>query len=430
MATLMMRMGYFDDEGTVHTQGLPFGELLVSMVFSDSDDNEIEGDTSIGKWFNKRERFKNECFGGNYLMWDMMSNFGFETLPDGRCMVYHHGEYFNGNLPPLSLIMRFVFTLHSWIVIRTTKHHLTHYAFKNDTPIDEKMEHDSRDCMLLFWAMNYNPLRVVKYLFLDGDLDMPNHLKKKRSEAMVLWKAENPDEDEEEEEVEEEEEDEEVVAIKLARKKTISDAVLSKKHTLPVQRPEVVRQITMDIAMDKAFAKATLGSEEDSGDGIIGNDEDQDEEDEAVDALIHAKNKDKKTADGEVDEATTPIAIAQKRMTLRRVATSTALKRFQTSLNRGPSTTDESVVAGLKRHATKIVKDFTEGNFSDAPTSGTTKKDNYKAVGLVARAKLVQRRATRMQRRSTALVRADKVDKLISFEIKKNKLDNAYGGYK
>mmetsp|Transcript_62793 Transcript_62793/g.71090 ORF Transcript_62793/g.71090 Transcript_62793/m.71090 type:complete len:123 (+) Transcript_62793:719-1087(+) len=122
--------------------------------------------------------------------------------------------------------------------------------------------------------------------------------------------------------------------------------------------------------------------------------------------------------------------MAQKRATLRRVATSTALKRFQTSLNRGPTHTDETVVAGLKRHATKIVKDFTEGNFSDETTTGTNDKDNYKAVGLVARAKLVQRRATRMQRRSTALVRADKVDKLISFEIKKNKLDNAYGGYK
>merc|ERR1719469_394227 len=114
--------------------------------------------------------------------------------------------------------------------------------------------------MLLFWLMNYNPLKVLGYMLFDRDLDMPNHLKKKRSEAMVLYKEANPDEfgdeaEEEEVEEEEEEEDEEVVAIKLARKKTIGDAALSKTHTLPVQRPEVVRQISMDIAMDKAFAK-------------------------------------------------------------------------------------------------------------------------------------------------------------------------------
>merc|ERR1712238_275200 len=306
-----------------------------------------------------------------------------------------------------------------WIVVRTTKHHLTHYAFKNDTKIDEKMEHDSRDCMLLFWLMNYNPLRVLKYLFLDGELDMPNHLKKKRALEMVQYKIDNPgeDEDEETEEKEEEEEDEEVVAIKLARKKTIADTALSKTHTLPVQRDDVKRQITMDIAMDKAFAKATLEEGGESGDVDV----EVDEEDEAVDAMIHKKTADAVEAG---DETKTPIAMAQKRATLRRVATSTALKRFQTSLNRGPTHTDETVVAGLKRHATKIVKDF-----SEEPSTGTTDKDNYKAVGLVARAKLVQRRATRMQRRSTAKVRADKVDKLISFEIKKNKLDNAYGGY-
>merc|ERR1740130_1325455 len=115
MGQLMMRGSYFDDEGTVHSQGLPFGELLVSMVFSDSSDDGEEGDA---QWFNKRERFKNECFGGNFTMWDMITNFGFESLPDGRCMVYHHGEYFHGNLPPLSLIMSLVFRFHSKIVIK------------------------------------------------------------------------------------------------------------------------------------------------------------------------------------------------------------------------------------------------------------------------------------------------------------------------
>jgi len=387
MGSLMMRGSYFDDEGTVHSQGLPFGELLVSMVFSDSSDDE-DGNEN-GQWFNKRERFKNEFFGGRFTMWDMITNFGFETLPDGRVMVYHHGEYFYGNLPPLSLIMSLVFRMHAKFVIKTTEHHLRYYAFKNDTEIDEKMEHESRDAMPIFWLKNYNWFKVIGCLLFDQELDMPNHLQKKRADAMAIYKAENPDEDEEEEE---EEEDEEVVAIKLARKKTISDAVLSKKYTLPVQRDEVMSRITMDIAMDKAHSKITLGAENDC--------EDKDEEDEAVDAIIASKSSDE-----------TPVSKAQKRATLRRIATSTVLKRFQTSLNRSPVNTDETVKVALKRASTKTMEEFSKVD------TGTT-ADSYKAVGMAARAKLVQRRATKMQqlqRRRTSLVSADTLDKAILF---------------
>merc|ERR1712176_1419189 len=139
----------------------------------------------------------------------------------------------------------------------------------------------------------------------------PEHLKKKRAEAMAIWKAENPDEEEEEEteEEEEEEEDEEAVAATLARKKTIADAALSKKHTLPVQRPEIMRRITLDIAMDKAHAKATLGAVEDEDENEIESPvvEEKDEEDEAVDAIIASKSTE-----------VSPIAAARKRMTLRR----------------------------------------------------------------------------------------------------------------
>jgi len=386
MGSLMMRGSYFDDEGTVHSQGLPFGELLVSMVFSDSSDDE-DGNEN-GQWFNKRERFKNEFFGGRFTMWDMITNFGFETLPDGRVMVYHHGEYFYGNLPPLSLIMSLVFRMHAKFVIKTTEHHLRYYAFKNDTEIDEKMEHESRDAMPIFWLKNYNWFKVIGCLLFDQELDMPNHLQKKRADAMAIYKAENPDEDEEEEE----EEDEEVVAIKLARKKTISDAVLSKKYTLPVQRDEVMSRITMDIAMDKAHSKITLGAENDC--------EDKDEEDEAVDAIIASKSSDE-----------TPVSKAQKRATLRRIATSTVLKRFQTSLNRSPVNTDETVKVALKRASTKTMEEFSKVD------TGTT-ADSYKAVGMAARAKLVQRRATKMQqlqRRRTSLVSADTLDKAILF---------------
>ena len=397
MGTLMMRGSYFDDEGTVHSQGLPFGELLVSMVFSDSDE---DGDgTEVGKWFNKRERFKNECFGGNYTMWDMVTNFGFESLPDGRVMVYHHGEYFYGSLPPLSLIMSFVFRFHSKIVIKTTEHHLRYYAFRNDTEIDEKMEHESRDAMPIFWLKNYNPLKVISYLLFDTELDMPNHLKKKRAEAMAIYKAENPDEDEDEDE-EEEEEDEEVIAATLARKKTIADAALSKKHTLPVQRPEIMRRITLDIAMDRAQTKAAL--------------EEKDEDDEAMDALAATKS----TANA--------TAVAKKRATLRRIATNTAIKRFQTSLNRG------SVPAPFADGEDAVEPDAMSK--SDAKALEALKNadpnDTKKAVALTARAKLATRRATKMKRRRTSVIRAESLDAAMRFEIKKDPRANAYGGYR
>jgi len=408
MGTLMMRGSYFDDEGTVHSQGLPFGELLVSMVFSDSDE---DGDgTEAGKWFNKRERFKNECFGGSFTMWDMVTNFGFETLPDGRVMVYHHGEYFYGNLPPLSLIMSAVFRFHSRIVIKTTEHHLRYYAFRNDTEVDEKMEHESRDAMPIFWLKNYNPLKVVSYLLFETPLDMPEHLKNKRAEAMAIYKAENPDEDEDEEE-EEEEEDEEVIAATLARKKTIADAALSKKHTLPVQRPEIMRRITLDIAMDRAQSKAALNEE-------------KDEEDEAMDAIAASK------------APANPTAVAKKRATLRRIATNTAIKRFQTSLNRStePTGTVTTPFADETEGAEEVSVPAPALNKSDAKALEALKNadpnDTKKAVALAARAKLATRRATKMKRRRTSLIRAESLDSAMRFEIKKDRMANAYHGYR
>lgn len=162
MGTLMMRGGTFDDEGTVHTTGLP-GEMQVSMVFSDSEEMDEDDEHSTlpvpvhgevaGRWFNKRERFKDVWLGRT--QWDMVTNFGFETLPDGRTMVYHHGEYFKGHCPPVSLFVRLVFTVHARWVAWATEHHINHYAFKNETEFDEKLEHDSRVDMPLFLLKNY-----------------------------------------------------------------------------------------------------------------------------------------------------------------------------------------------------------------------------------------------------------------------------------
>jgi len=205
---LMMRGGEFDDEGVVHTQGFP-GELLVSMVFSD-ETNEETGQTS---WFNKRERFKDVFLG--YKMWDMIVNFGFHRLPDGRLQVYHKGEYFHGYLPVVSLVLRMVFSFHARYVAWATEFHLTHYAFTENED-EEEMEERARQNM---------PWHIVRdHIFRD-------------IKAMIFGAEEKPirikNEDTEEDEDEEEEEDEVVVA---------PHSTLKRRAT-----------IMSDIAEDKAF---------------------------------------------------------------------------------------------------------------------------------------------------------------------------------
>ena len=106
ISNMMMRGGTFDDKGVVHTLGFP-GELLVSMAFTD----EMNEETGHVDWFNKRERFKDVFLG--YKMWDFVSNFGFHTLDDGRLEVYHHGEYFVGRLPVISLLVKVIFQVHA-----------------------------------------------------------------------------------------------------------------------------------------------------------------------------------------------------------------------------------------------------------------------------------------------------------------------------
>lgn len=243
MGTLMMRGGYFDDEGTVHTTGLP-GEMLVSMVFSDGDDadDDEEGDSKGTKWFNKRERFRDICFG--YTCWDMVTNFGFEQQPDGRIMVYHHGEYFSSALPPVSLLVKFVFQTHARWVAWATEHHLSHYAFQNETEFDEHNEKESREDMPLFLLKNYAWTDLMAALW-GRKVEKPSFLIKRSQEELAKLATE---EDEEEEETE-------VVPPVAVLTKDESDAVTSaveeEKILLPVQRPAIMRRITLDIRFDR-----------------------------------------------------------------------------------------------------------------------------------------------------------------------------------
>lgn len=147
---LMMRGGYFDDNGVVHTYGIPIGEMLVSMAFTD-ETNEESGSID---WFNKRERFKTVFYGAK--MWDQVSNFGFHTLDDGKIEVYHHGEYFVGRLPLISLAIKMGFQAHARWVAWATEHHLNHRAFNSITDEDEEIEELSRTNHMLY---------MIKYHF-------------------------------------------------------------------------------------------------------------------------------------------------------------------------------------------------------------------------------------------------------------------------
>jgi len=152
MGQIMMRGGTFDDEGNVHSAGLP-GELVVSMVFSDEASEEGDEDPDGFQWFNKRERFEDKLFG--ITMWDMIQNFGFHQMPDGRCVVYHYGEYFHGYCPPLSLLVRLIFQVHARWVAWATHHHIAHEAFISKTEEEEAVEHESRTNMVFHLLKNY-----------------------------------------------------------------------------------------------------------------------------------------------------------------------------------------------------------------------------------------------------------------------------------
>jgi hypothetical protein len=365
MGTLMMRGGYFDEDGTVHTTGLP-GEMLVSMVFSDSneatddDDDDVDDNdravktdgpadlTRTGQWFNKRERFKDVFLGRT--MWDMVTNFGFETLPDGRVLVYHHGEYFKGNIPPISLLVRLVFGIHARWVAWATEHHLNHYAFKNNTEYDEKMEHDSRVDMPLFLLKNYAWSDLMAALF-GRKVEKPSFLVKKSAEEAAKLN------------VGEEIEDEKGPLLDAVTEA----AVLSQEHKLPFQNPAIMRRITMDIHIDRRNSKITLG---------------RDAYDETEQSLPRHTST-KKAVGG----------------SLKRISTEVALKRYETSLSRAltkmKTELDKELPAdgSIQRRET-LGRENRGGNAAWEALRSTNNPEAYKAASIAARSKFTQRLAT------------------------------------
>merc|ERR1712176_1123095 len=120
--------------------------------------------------------------------------------------------------------------------------------------------------------------------------------------------------------------------------------MLSRSHSLPVQRPEVMRQITSDIAMDKAHALEILGGVKNEMEEDHVHTKEEDDEEEAIAAMV------KSTKDDE-----TPVHTEQvhKRLTkLRRMKTNAVLKKHKTLLDEQAQmdknkTTEEEVNASL-----------------------------------------------------------------------------------
>jgi len=238
---IMMRNGYFDDDGNVITQGFP-GTMKVSMVFSD-ETNENTGQTD---WFNKRERFRNTLFG--FTLWDMVVNMGFRTKEDGTLECYHFGEYFHGNAPILSQIMLLVFKFHARVFVWSVEHHINHYAFGISTENEDEAEvyeHDSRKNMPLFLFKNY-AWSDLKAMFTGKfDLDkQPSFLIKQAEERKKQEKKEWE-------------------AIRghyegdLSRYMTVTQWK-KEADPLPFQKKAVQIQIAEDIEEDKKLIKEAL----------------------------------------------------------------------------------------------------------------------------------------------------------------------------
>merc|ERR1711871_368299 len=83
--------GYWDDDGVYHTYGLPFGRMTAAIEFSEKEqDTRGDGKNDAVLGYNKRERSHDTIFG--YTLWDQVTDFGFERLPDGKYKCYQRGN--------------------------------------------------------------------------------------------------------------------------------------------------------------------------------------------------------------------------------------------------------------------------------------------------------------------------------------------------
>lgn len=235
----LLRAGTFDEEGTVHTKGFP-GEIQASMVFSDEEDEE----TGKIVWFNKRERFKDVFLG--IKMWDTVHNFGFQRLSDGRIECYHHGEYFYGYSPPISLLMKIFFQLHGRWVAWATEHHINHYAFTSKTEEEEEMEELSRSNFALHLLKNHfwRDFNAMIFGTTSGSSTTPNTQGKKQSSKTGTT-------------IDEEEHESSIVSF-LALPPSEEERIQTRRRKINIKRQATMRIVKEDIAIDKQMTKSIM----------------------------------------------------------------------------------------------------------------------------------------------------------------------------
>merc|ERR1719460_1147790 len=220
MVDFMMRSGYFDDDGHVHTFGIPpvLSDMVVSMQFDEREEEDAEGEANT-VCFNKKERFKcTDALFGNTL-WEMVQNFGYATREDGKIEVYHYGQKWQG-----PFFIRLIFQMHARYVIWATEQHI-------NSPRFLAQDEDEEDDLV---AQRHNIPKHLLGQFLDGlDVDVQAKL---NTTLAALQQARSS---EQEEEVKEllgtvqrlEGLVAELQAAKLKRAKTLVEAPLQRRVT-------------------------------------------------------------------------------------------------------------------------------------------------------------------------------------------------------
>jgi hypothetical protein len=130
------------------------------------------------------------------------------------------GEYFHGNAPVISQIIKIVFQVHARWVAWSTEHHINHYAFTANSDEEEEMEEESRKNMPLFLLKHFAWSDLTAMIF--GIKDDVND---KKSPSFLVRRGSHAD---------------------------------SGEEKLPIQRKEVKLQISQDIVYDRESAKQML----------------------------------------------------------------------------------------------------------------------------------------------------------------------------
>lgn len=174
MVDFMMRGAEFDEDGTIHAWGLlgP-GELEVTINFEEREvDTDGDGEPDTLAWFNKKEHFRDVApsFLGGFTLWEMTQNFGYHRYDDGTCVVYHHGENFQGFFP-----IRLLFQLHAKYVIWATEKYVNSDAFGSEELEGEREEQRHNIPLHVFKGFLVGLTRDIEQAKLDVKPDSRKH---------------------------------------------------------------------------------------------------------------------------------------------------------------------------------------------------------------------------------------------------------------